>query len=428
MKKLSDNCLLHIFNYLGLLDKISVACVSHRFAGVIYQLIGKEVVDLSRMEERTPRADLTQFLSILGKFIRRVKIHPNYSSHPPFPHYCFSTFVKHCSSSNLEEVDISWGCDRFECGMLDSFLENCTKLRVATLRWFRPNEERQFRPLHGVRSLYINGSPISGLCLLGARNLVDLSLPFCSQIDPKYAKCILENNKKLKRLNIRSCDSLTSITIGQALGKHQNIERISVDIRFFEFPIVLPELPHLKQIAIFNDDSFQSQHNPVIIDYLYKNLLKQLCHNHSRALESLELHSWDLSFMTDWPPFQSLTNLKLINARYLTDGLLKKISETCSLLERADLRESVNHVTDEGLLDFVRASTNLSYLNLGCNARYSQKFIFKIGEVRRYMGITDPLTIVYNRWMFLQERLTQHDDPTKLLRLISSPRPNYLNC
>lgn len=69
----------------------------------------------------------------------------------------------------------------------------------------------------------------------------------------------------------------------------------------------------------------------------------------------------------------------------------------------------MDDVTDEGLLDFIKTSKNLSYLDIGSNVSYSQKLILKIAEMRHDMGIRDPLTIAYNsnlRCMFPEERVS----------------------
>lgn len=399
---------------------MSIACVCHRFAGVICRLIGKEVVDLTRAEKCIAPADFAQFLSTCGNFIKHVKIHPKCKRRPssvntsPIPH----CFLKHCSPSSIEEVQILPVSYFFMWEKLKSFLEDCTNLRVVRLRCFYPRKERQFSLFHDTQSLHIWRSPISGRCLLGSSNLVDLSLTFCSKIKPKYFKNVLKNNKKLKRLDIRRCYSLTNKSVGQALGNHKSIVRISLDIRFFEVSSVLPELPNLKQIAIFEDCSLRPQHNPPIVDYPYKSLFQQFCDNHSSTLESLELHFWDFSLITNWPPFQSLTNLKLMFAKNLTKDLLKKVGESCKHLKEADLWHSMVDVTNEGLLDFIRASENLNRLDIRGNVWYSQNLISKIGEIRRDMSSTGPLTILYNRnlrWIFPEDRVTQHDEPRKLV-------------
>lgn len=375
---LNDDCLRHLFTNLPLADKFRVACVCHRFARVIRELIGKEKIQLGIVGKQLSLEELTQFLFACGDAVRHVTAYRNCDF------VYFTIFAKHCS--NLEKVEITQATFSGYWRTLQKLFFSCKNLRCVKLIDCRLKKTIFISPEQHLESLHIRKSSTEGMCLLDFRNLVDLNLEFCLHIDPERFQNMLESNEMLKTLNIRGCRSLTNDRIGHALATHKNIEEITLDNQFFYKSDVLPEFSNLKRIRIFSRN----------VHFHHAFLFKQLCDKHSGNLESLELFSWEFSDNTEWLPFQRLTKLTLVGASYFNDGFLEKISTACKLLEKADFRGSMADITDKGLLDFIRSSKNLNYLDIRDSNEYDEETFITIGKIRCGMGSTKQLIIASN--------------------------------
>lgn len=361
---LSTEILMGILRSLRIEDQISVAGVCSRFAKLICPLIEKQVVRVETVLQSLP-SGITQFLSACGKSIKHIVFADDSTLE------WFDLFAKYCS--HLEEVEIVKVNDGYYWKKLSEFFKNCAKLLVVKVAYCCLDEDTQlivFRSLPQVR------------------NLVGLKLFFCDHINPEYFKNMLEANEKLKEIYITGCLSLVDEIVFHALGNHENIERISLDIEFFAESEVFPEFPKLKHITILPSSSGFS-HDSAVTDSLNK-----FFGDHSATLESMDLGFWNFTDVTEWPTFERLTKLAITNAVHLEDDLLRKIGEACKLLEEADLMQSTDNVTGEGLLRFIRVSENLTYLKLWAFEPYDEELLMRIYKIKRTMS--SQLTIACN--------------------------------
>lgn len=372
MEKLEYDRLWHIFGKLEAMEQITIAGTHPRFIGVIRRLIRKEAVDVDRVYQYFSSEELTKFLSECGKSIKHIIINA-------YSFEWLTTFAKHCS--DLEKVDILSMND--EDNKVATYLGTCKNLRAARLKLCQIDGEALFKSFQNLQSLTLRSCTTDGRGLTQLTNLIELKLIFCNNIAPKYITSMLETNKKLKMLQISYCPLITNDKIGSALRKHNNIEQLTFDIKFFKASNDLSGLPNLKHISIYSE----------YLEEIEFPLLKQLCRNYSRTLETLELALWTFPPDIQWPIFPRLTKLAFLDSKNFCDDLLKKIGESCKFLQKADFMGSMKSITGESLLNFIKASNDLSYLEMGVFNQGDGNLFIQIGKTRSAMYAREPLTI-----------------------------------
>ncbi|XP_015175842.1 PREDICTED: F-box protein SKIP2-like isoform X2 [Polistes dominula] len=243
---LNDDCLIHIFLYLPIMDKIAIERVCQRWKDVSKKSwYSVKKLDLSNHTwgilsdyKKINTSDLRQVLLRCGRFLTQIDFPHKY---PSLTRSTLLIIAKLCP--NLEIVDFS-GIELSSSG-LELLADNCTNIKKLSLAFYPCSSSLidkdlslLFRMCKRLTSVSLREMRISGKCLgfLSSDTLEELVLTACNNITPRHFINVLENQKNLKKLVINKSTFFIGVLL-EAMAKYctnlQQFELTNVD--FCEF-------------------------------------------------------------------------------------------------------------------------------------------------------------------------------------------------
>ncbi|KAL2730200.1 F-box/LRR-repeat protein 7-like isoform X1 [Vespula maculifrons] len=273
---LNDDCLIHIFLYLPIKNRIAIERVCKRWRAVAQKSwytvkkldLSHHAWGISANDKKICTSDLREVLLRCGRFLNHIDISQCY---PSLTRSTLLIIGRYCH--NLEIVDIS-GLEISSTG-IDLLAKNCTNIKKLNLGYSlsmpfsRHICDRDFKTLFemnkGLRYLNLYQMSISGKCLnfLSSNAFEELVLNSCDGIQESYFANALANLTSLKSLLIKDCVCITS-RILEPIGKYcTNLKEFELT-RFLSVPmcedalqiteLVNLEILRLIQNGFINDD------------------------------------------------------------------------------------------------------------------------------------------------------------------------------
>ncbi|XP_043501009.1 F-box protein SKIP2-like [Polistes fuscatus] len=368
---LNDDCLMHVFLYLPIMDRIAIERVCKRWKDVSKKSwYNVKKLDLSNHRwgilshnKRINTSDLRQVLLRCGRFLTQIDFPYEYRT---LTRSTLLIIAKLCP--NLEIVDFS-GIELSSSG-LELFSDNCTNIKKLSLAFYTSSSsntiDRDLTILFHMskRLTYVSLREISilGKCLeyLSSDTLEELVLISCNNITGRYFINALENLKNLKRLVINKGSFFASVLL-EEMAKYctnlQHFELTNVDFSAFYYRdsniLPLTKFVNLETLKL-STNSF--------VDNFLLIALASTC----TKLTYLDIENCNKVTDTGLQAVATLPKLETLIINNLTQITAVGLDNMCSI-RRLECKYCVS-IRDTGLVILLHASPNLELLDLtGCN-------------------------------------------------------------
>lgn len=368
---LNNDCLLHIFSYLDLFDLHSVEQSCQYFKDLTQIEYKKyKILDVAEINQQQPITlmGIRNILKQIGSFINTLKL-PGIRFFKPtvriielIPRYC----------KNLKHLSIDGFTMRH--GTLHKFRHIFEKLETLELIHCVLAEKVEvfFALAKNMKHLNLTANhELTGKCLDTFTNLESLNLYNCINIQPKFFSQFLKNNKSLKYLNIGRCQRLNP----------KNIEDMVTNSIELEHLVISNNYPSINNNTIAKLGKLQKLKNIQIIKGGFSNLDNLFLEfANENKLEHLEIEDGILSD-EGLKYLNRFTNLKYFKLAYKCDFSDDLLNSTIpkNKIEILILT-GCNAITDAGLIEFIKKTPNLKYLDVSGCTEISEQFVIKANE------------------------------------------------
>ncbi|KAI4504365.1 hypothetical protein M0802_000836, partial [Mischocyttarus mexicanus] len=365
---LNDDCLMHIFLYLPIMNRIAIERVCKRWREVsekswytVKKLdLSNHTWGISSNDRKISTSDLREVLLRCGRFLNQIDFPHKY---PALTRSTLLIIAKLCP--NLEIVDFS-GIEVSSTG-LELLAENCTNIKKLSLAFYSCSSPNMidryltllFRMCKRLTYVSLREVRISGKCLnfLSSDTIEELVLISCNCINEQSFINALANLKNLKKLVIEKTTFLTSL-IFEAIAKYctnlQEFELTKQDLCSFLYPDVFPVTKFVNlEILKLSKNSYVN--NSFLIT------LASTC----TKLTYLDIDSCNKITDTGLQAVATLPKLETLIINNLFRVTAVGLDNMCSI-RRLECKYCVS-IQDTGLAILIHASSNLELLDLtGC--------------------------------------------------------------
>ncbi|XP_047349779.1 F-box/LRR-repeat protein 7-like isoform X1 [Vespa velutina] len=367
---LNDDCLMHIFLYLPIKNRIVIERVCKRWRAVAQKSwyavkkldLSYHTWGISPDDKKICTSDLREVLLRCGRFLNHIDFSQCY---PSLTRSTLLIIGRFCH--NLEIVDIS-GLEISSSG-IELLARNCTNIKKLNLGYSMHYSthicDRDFIMLFemnkGLRYLNLYQINISGKCLnfLSSNAFEELVLNSCDGIQELHFANALANLTSLKSLLIKDCICVTS-RILEAIGKYcTNLKEFELtrECLFLSVPIcedalqitqlVNLEILRLIQNVFINDD--------------FLIVLASKC----RQLIYLDINGCQNVTDTGLQAVATLPKLETLIISNLNKVTAIGLDNMCNI-RQLECKSCIS-INDTGLAILIHVSPNLELLDLtGC--------------------------------------------------------------
>ncbi|XP_076626182.1 putative RNA-binding protein EEED8.10 [Colletes latitarsis] len=387
---LNDDCLMHVFLQLPIVDRIRIERVCKRWRAVIQESWCKvKKLDISCMRssasyiERSKlnKNGLRKVLLRCGRFLNEIDL----SLAPYSLHESTVTIVgKFCP--NLQRINFT--SLTVSAAGINSLTNNChniTKLSLGPTKYICDKDlQKLFKVNKKLRYLNIIASKICGWCLLHLPlETIEIVLIKCEYLQESYLSQAIKKLQNLESLTIDSCFDISSNAV-QTIGtcctnlKTLGLSNISCSIESSDM-LYITELTNLEVLKIYENEGItdeflcklipKCQHLTYIdiTDCYYINDIGITVVATLPKLETLIMNYLTLLTSTDIS-LRDMYNLKKLECRQcnLTDNTFIELIASAPLLELLDLSEcsGVTNLTLEKAAAVTLNRTNNTILKI----------------------------------------------------------------
>ncbi|XP_055597439.1 uncharacterized protein LOC129747314 [Uranotaenia lowii] len=387
--QLNDDCLMLIFEHFELMDLISLRKTCSRFAEIAREMYKRyKILDLdceAPEKINLTMLDVKTILSEVGPFVDELHISMNRFNQPAVR--ILYLIPRHCVNlKDLNIDDFTLSAKKLQ-GLSTAFkaLEGLTLSSCGIGDYV----EKYLRLAKDLQRLDLSlNSQITGKCLRVVKNLKNVNLEGCQNLQGKPFSVFVENNKTVEYLNITDCNRLSSDAIKSMVSHLGELNHLICSSSYENAEpstvALLANLPKLKRLQI-KVNSFSS------IDPLMNSLAE------TNRLEYLDLYGNYAAF--DYNVLGKLTNLKTLIMNHKLDFVDEHLAKLCTNGNFVELHiAGCTQITEKQLIAFIRANPLLTRLDISsCNI--SEGLVFSAVDILKEQanGTGRVLTLVVGK-------------------------------
>lgn len=249
---LDDDCLLHIFQYLTLLDIIKLEESSQIFeeaAKMYYRSIKKFECNIRNIELQ----DLTPILTRIGPYLTTFSFSGGFVMPKEYKRTLTLCISKHCKS--LKSLSLNYV--PLESSDLENLIEVTSNLEKLNLgNCHLGDSDLEFvlsKCSKNLKRLTLNGNPLmTGECLTKLDQIEKLDVSYCYALLTMHLCQFLRQSRKLKCLNVSGSFMLDWKEVFKVLTEYQsNIEELyMLNLGVDETQVPYQSFKHLKVFDI----------------------------------------------------------------------------------------------------------------------------------------------------------------------------------
>ncbi|XP_037908684.1 uncharacterized protein LOC119650192 [Hermetia illucens] len=372
---LNSDCIMHLFMFLPLTDRLRLAFVNNLFDEAIRHFIQFDNISMDELIENFSTQQVEELFQRFGTHIKKINCFLQNQENVNLPSESIRKYFKsisnHCHC--IEEIVIRypWIPDYSIYERIFQSARRISKVNVAygerlQGKFFSPNEfdsqlSRLFQDLP-LKSLDVSHQcDLIGKFLPKLKHLTEVNLEYCALLEPKHLTDFL-NVAKLKSLNIVNCPKLTGSTFETLYRTQTELQSIAISNNYSRCHLeVVGRLEALRHIR-FDDHSDEM--------LKLRELLNELVQHHANDLETLEIYN-DFTYRQQSAIIlQTISELKNLRKLVLpdidpdSDDGIKRIIKKCHQLEELSIvSENGLWAKDETLL-LIIAAKHLSHLRI----------------------------------------------------------------
>ncbi|GAB0088747.1 hypothetical protein DMENIID0001_032110 [Sergentomyia squamirostris] len=355
--KLNDDCLFCIFTHFNIRELAVLEKVCTRFQNVaesIYKT--QKVLDFDSLGTDITLMEVRHISAKLGPFVHTVKA-TSTSFNKINPRFLI-TILKNCK--NLQHLSLEgFNINKQNC--LKHLARTFTTLKTARLENCGIKDEISMC-LRGASALEVldlsQNSELIGQCLTVLRNITEMNLSYCQNLQPFHFVKFCEHNVTLRTLNIIRCDKINHTCFNTMSKFLENLENLMICNSYMNVNsgdyVILADLSKLTHLQI-------NYNNFLNVDSFLARVSEK------NRLEFLDISSGHLTRNTS-RALANFTKLKILKLNYkieCSDDTLMQIACNNTLQELHIV--GCTSITNEGLVAFIRKCNVLRFINVsGC--------------------------------------------------------------
>lgn len=384
LEHLNDDCLMHIFSFLGVLDCLQLKKVSTRLENVVMDYARRKFrkFDMRKVlgsDWLSKKTEFTEILTSLGPVLEHL-ILKVYNKRFELNHTNDSEWLEiaalNCERLRILEIENIRLC-KAELPNLSALFKHLETFIVSLYLPRNPALDLEFdRPLEKLKHLEINYLSISNFPRICWRTVCNLETLIFHDMSAKHLLQCLTHNKNLKTLYI-AVAQIDSEVVKVIVNDLKQLEDLAVNNRndvVSNFP-ELGNARNLKRLFVFYDS--HSHFDPLLENLIQLNQLEKLTIHHTMIRRST------------YKLISRLTNLKhleILGFECILDGMAErlvhlrilKVIKACSSLKYLNLRWNwtLNETFVHDVLDIFTASSDRPKLTLAlCDSPIPKSFL-----------------------------------------------------
>lgn len=368
---LNDDCLLHICQYLDLVDiiRFSTTCERLKECSELYFFKKYKNLDTSKIKDEDKMLKpikLKVMLMKVGESVNSFVVSKN-DLCGEISHWTYLTIInQYCF--NLQRLTLNGLQIMNYTNFAKSMFSNLTSLKLISCnvsvdnfiqRIIESNKNSNCK----IQTLHIENDLIfNGLTLKQLHNLNEVSFINCSHLYPPYVGEIFVKNA-IKSLTIRDCENFknASAWFRDVIDYIGNLEYLNTNHELFKWHGVIEQrvvypMERAKKLTQFHIENIQEDVTNIICKLAD---IDQLTH-----LNMSQCTIKDKQIRKAFKYFTKLEKVNLNNNVNVDDELLIDLARNCKLQQ---IHCKGNEIQKESIFEIVKLSSNLEILEVGEN-------------------------------------------------------------
>lgn len=368
---LNDDCLLHLFDFLNIIDLLKIHKLSNRYNAVVDTYSKKfTTFDFDRIPG-APELTLMiarDILIFLGPIVKNLCI--NGDEFKQGQNRLLDIAARKCQVLESLEID-GFQLRKENLRKIAPLFKNLQTFITGSDTRFSEDISVCFEQANNLKHVEIFGNyDITGRCLTKLRNLETLSLNNCGNIQPKFFVQALELNRTLKKLQVQRCDKLNNIVVQTIVRDLKELQDLSISNSYNDMTN-FAELGNCTKLTHLSVEF----HSFATIDPFLQNLVNKNQLEHLAYMGSASVRAQTVQLISQ------LTNLKHLEMSYNTIVTDEDILTLRSLTKLEHFAiPGAAMVSPESILSVLNACPNLKFLDV-TQTLVDEVFVHKILEI-----------------------------------------------
>lgn len=378
---LNPDCLLNIFSFLTISEKIRAAEAWPGFWRICQNSIKTENIQMMDLCNIFSKTSLKNILAKIGPFTNKFSV-----SGVEIEHFNDLTELIINNFKNLKQLELIAYQDIDQCKWRN-LLTSMQHLKIFELYGCDLSDEHcEFlSTLKSLEILRIEKCGIfSGKYLDRLTNLTELNLQEINGLEPEHFNKTFQS-MQLVTLNIRKCSTLNNCTFIEIVKTQKFLETLVISNCYDANNLnIIANIESLKNLEIYRYSSYNCI-----------ELMQALGTFKRNTLESLQLHGFRVTmedFTFNIMKMNKLKKFVITYDRSVDDIFLRKLSDKCIDLVEFSC-SAARFITNRGLIDFIAHLEHLKVLNISLCKQIDEHFVLELIDLLKQKNRPHKLTL-----------------------------------